>query len=88
MVWHYDSWLTDATWRKEFLRRLYLEVDLIPSITSQGGGSSFGAGDSSNQDKRFLYIQCPENLKPMIEAMLQKLPAEEREIAEQWLRSS
>jgi hypothetical protein len=86
MVWHYDSWLTDATWRKEFLRRLYLEVDLIPSITSQGGGSSFGAGDSSNQDKRFLSIQCPENLKPMIEAMLQKLPADEKEIAEQWLR--
>ena len=87
MVWHYDSWLTDAFWRKKFLRRLHLEVDVIPSITSQGGGSSFGAGDS-NRDKRFLKIQCPQELKPMIETVLPELSAHEKDITERWLRNS
>lgn len=84
IVWHYDRWLSDATWRNEFLEKLHLTADIIPPVTTQGGGSSFDRGDSS-RNKRFLKIQCPDELWSLLMEHLGALPEEEKAITADWL---
>ena len=87
IVWHYDRWLSDAAWRNEFLEKLQLTVDIIPPVTTQGGGSSFGESDSS-RNSRFLKIQCPNELRLLLSEHLGALPQEEKAITEDWLSQS
>ncbi|MCZ6672887.1 MAG: hypothetical protein O7C75_08105 [Verrucomicrobia bacterium] len=39
-VWKYDEWLKSPSYRKEFLKSLDLEHDLVPGLSTDGGGSS------------------------------------------------
>ncbi|GAA5520556.1 hypothetical protein LQ318_02410 [Aliifodinibius salicampi] len=40
-VWEYEKWIVSKEYRLNFLQQLELKVDIIPTMSSQGGGSSF-----------------------------------------------
>lgn len=42
LQWDYDRWLEDPQWRTDFLAQLGLERDIMPGMSVEGGGSSFG----------------------------------------------
>lgn len=56
-----ERWSTEALWRRDFLSKLGLHLDLVPSISDEGGGSSFSgmrhspAGDQLQ--RRFAMVE-------------------------------
>lgn len=44
--WAYDRWLVDAEWRREFLRQAGLKHDILPGMSREAGGSSFGPAEA------------------------------------------
>ncbi len=86
-VWHYDAWLQSAAWRREFLRDLGLEVDVMPQMSSQAGGSSFGSSSDADPTaflNRHTQVPCPPWLPPMVEAVDEALSDEERARFADW----
>jgi hypothetical protein len=59
LVWQFERWSSDASWRKEFLQKLGLEHDIAPPMV--GLGSSFGnrhAQPTADQmNERFLSVE-------------------------------
>lgn len=69
LIWDFDLWQSDKKYRENFLFNLGFSVDIIPSITPHGGGSSFGAnieGDRldkvfpQNEFKKFISVVIDE----------------------------
>lgn len=86
-VWHYDAWLQSPAWRKEFLQGLGLEVDVMPQMSSQAGGSSFGSSADADPTaflNRHTQVPCPPWLPPMVEAVEEVLTDEERRRFAEW----
>ena len=48
--WEYDQWLVGTEWRKRFLERVGLERDILPGMSVEAGGSSFG--DASTEQMK------------------------------------
>lgn len=67
-VWNYDLWRTSEVYRSQFLDNLELHFDILPSITREGGGSSFGSNvpkDSerlSHVEPRIPFVNLLENV--------------------------
>ena len=66
-IWDYDLWMLDRNnYRKSFLSRFGLEQDIAPSISHQGGGSSFTGRDGVPRKddtlSRFHMIEWPERV--------------------------
>lgn len=61
VVWELERWSTEVSWRRDFLSKLGLHHDLAPSISDEGGGSSFSgmrhspAGEQLQQ--RFAMVE-------------------------------
>ncbi len=52
--WHYDSWVTDAGYRRHFLDSFALSNDLLPNISTHGDGSSFSGRDKIPSQEELL----------------------------------
>jgi len=65
--WEYDLWLTSDSYRQKFLSQLGLKQDILPTISKEGGGSSFTGRDRTPTKKeatsRFKYINIPSNIR-------------------------
>ncbi len=48
--WEYDQWLIDPEWRQAFLRSVGLLHDIMPGMSIEAGGSSFG--DTSTEQMK------------------------------------
>lgn len=86
-VWHYDAWLQSPAWRREFLKSLGLEVDVMPPMSVQAGGSSFGShseADPSAFLNRHTQVTCPPWLPPLVAAVDEVLTDEERRRLADW----
>lgn len=70
-VWDYDAWVKDDNqYRKRFLGEFQLTFNYSPSMSTQGGGSSFTLGDTmpSYQDAitRWERIDFPERILELL----------------------
>lgn len=65
--WEYDLWLTSDSYRRKFLSQLGLRQDILPTISKEGGGSSFTGRDRTPTAKeatsRFKHIHIPSNIR-------------------------
>lgn len=65
IIWQYESWLENESYRTQFLKKLNLSYDLMPNIASHGGGSSFVKKEQivpSNTVNRYKQIDWPERI--------------------------
>ena len=86
-VWHYDEWLHDPAWRRRFLDALGLGPDLMPGMSIQGGGSSFGQ-ESGAKTARHALVPCPEAVKAVVMPLLERLPEEEQAVMRHWMEGN
>lgn len=72
MVWDYDRWLIDLTYRKEFLALIGLSFDSAPSPTQHGGGSSFDGQKKGVEaqllSSRYLGIEWPGRILEILKS--------------------
>jgi len=69
--WDYDLWmLNHDDYRHNFLERFGLSVDILPSISDQGGGSSFTGTDivptKDDTLKRWQMIEWPKRVLELL----------------------
>ena len=50
-IWNFDQWKTSSIYRKEFLKSIRLECDVMPRMSKVGGGSSFNLSAQDNSDR-------------------------------------
>lgn len=64
LQWNYDQWLQDPAWRKDFLAKLGLVHDILPDMSTEGGGSSFTGSErgfpAPGATARFLEQPVPQ----------------------------
>lgn len=61
LQWNYDQWLEDPAWRRDFLAKLGLVHDILPDMSTEGGGSSFGnsSKDFTGQHATARFLEQP-----------------------------
>lgn len=86
--WQYDHWLTDPEWRRDFLLRVGLAQDIMPGMSVEAGGSSFGDATTEQMKDagkvRYKAQAVPPEWLDLIEhRFLQDLtPQEEEQLRE------
>lgn len=53
-IWKYDKWIISTEYRSNFLHSLELAEDIQPTISSEGGGSSFTGENETPSPKKAL----------------------------------
>ena len=82
-VWYFDKWLNDKSWRTNFLAEFGLNQDIMPEMSTQGGGSTFH-GQNKDQAKamtdedRWKEVEWPETVLTLIEKNNELLVSEEK----------
>lgn len=88
-VWMYDDWVSNSSWRREFLSYMNLKADIMPGVTPQGGGSSFETKEMNDaQNERFKLIECPTELHSILVENRNRLPRKEWNAVQRWLSNS
>jgi len=64
--WNYDNWLRSDDYRADFLEDIGLSFDLMPEISTQGGGSSFSGQleipSYESVSRRWAQIDWPDRV--------------------------
>ena len=66
--WSYEKWMSDDFYRKEFLKSMNLSFDSKPSISHEGGGSSFGTLTPTYIEvtRRFELVKIPKRVRDLL----------------------
>lgn len=84
IVWYFDLWLSTCDkyqgYRQDFLNKLNLSVDIQPSISHEGGGSSFSGMSDLGCKKALLCRHDQVHIPNEVRSLL--LSAQTRELLE------
>ena len=93
MNWHYNKWLSDPPYRREFLDEIKLNHDEIPQHSGVGGGSSFHGTSGSlenNLSQRLMKVEPQKPWNSFLTNVLDDYPeiftSDEISVAYQFLR--